>query len=306
MTREAVKGAWNGDAMKKRLILGLVLAALASVPAHAGLFGESDEEKAARLHEQDQDATIRDLGQRVHDLEDSLRQATGQNESLAHQIQQLNEKISRQQKDFEYRLCTVAAQQLGATGGEDQSALPCGGGAGVSQSFSPPPPQAQANVPPGSPVVRLVPPPGSLGTLPANGANAAPAASPDPQAQGRFNAALDLLAKARYEDARAAFRGFADANPDDPLAPQALYWVGDIAFVQKDYANAARSFAEGVKKYPASTRGPDSMLKLGQSLIELGQTKEGCMTLGALNGKYPNASKTVLGQAAAERKASCH
>ncbi len=40
------------------------------------------------------------------------------------------------------------------------------------------------------------------------------------------------------------------------------------------------------------------MLKLGLSLLELGQKKEGCTTLGALKAKYPNANKAVLDRAA--------
>lgn len=294
--------------MKKQLILSLFVASLAATaPSHAGLFGESEEEKAARVHEQNQDATIADLNQRLHDLEDSLRQSTGQNEALAHQIQQLNDKISRQQKDFEYRLCTLSAQQLGANQ-DGESTMNCGAGTGVSQSYAPPPQQSQSNnnIPPGSPVVRLSPPPGSLGTLPAKSANAAPPSGDGTADRSQFNTALNLASKQRYDEARAQFRSYADANPDDELAPQAVYWVGSISFLQKDYAGAAHAFAEEIKKYPTSSRAPDSMLKLGQSLIALGQTKEGCMTLGALSAKYPNASKQVAGQAANERKTSCH
>ena len=117
---------------------------------------------------------------------------------------------------------------------------------------------------------------------------------------------MNLLAKGRNDEASAAFRGFADTHPKDDLAPQAIYWVGDIAYVEKDYYNATRAFAEVIKKYPTSARAPDSMLKLGQSLIAMGQTKEGCMTLGALPSRYPNASKSVVAQAVGERKASCH
>ena len=293
--------------MKKQVIVGMFAGLLLVAPAHAGLFGESDEEKAARLHEKDQDAAIADLTQRIHDLEDSLRQSTGQNEQLAHQIQQLNDKIARQQKDFEYRLCTVVGQQMGAgqdEGDGQQSAINCGGGGGngggVSTSFNAPALRPQQQLPPQA---GLAPPPGNLGTLSANSKTA----SLGPQGgHGQFDTALDLLAKGRYDDARARFRAFADANPDDEMAPEAIYWVGDIGFVQKDYANAAHAFAEQMKKYPTSTRSPASMLKLGQSLIAMGQTKEGCMTLGALPGKYPNATKQIAGQAASERKASCH
>lgn len=284
----------------------LALSALSIAPAQAGLFGDSDEEKAARQHERDQDASIADLTQRVHDLEQSLSRATGDNESLSHQVQQLNDKLERQKRDFEYRLCTVAGQQLGAGQGDEQgAALPCGGGSGggAAMTYNAPPPPP-ANTAAQSNIVRLAPPPGVLGTLPAGGG--APAPMGNPQTRSEFNAALDLLAKARYDDASAAFRSFADSKPGDELTPQAVYWIGDIAYVQKDYAGAAHTFVEQLKKYPTSSRAPDSMLKLGQSLIAMGQTKQGCSALGTLASQYPTASKSILGQAAAARKTSCH
>lgn len=300
----------------RNLIRGCMVAFLAfgalSMPAHAGLFGESDEEKAARQHEKDQDASIADLNQRLHDLEQALSRATGDNESLAHQVQVLSDKLERQKKDFEYRLCTLSAQQLGAAGqaGDDQNqtALPCPGGGGVSMTYNaPPPPTQQQSVPQQSQgQVHLAPPPGVLGTLPAGTKMASVAPATNPAAKSQFDSALDMLAKARYDDARSAFRGFADAHPDDPLAPQAIYWIGDIAYVQKDYISAAHAFGEQIQKYPTSTRSAGSMLKLGQSLIAMGQTKKGCMTLGALPSQYPAAAKNITAEAAAEQKSSCH
>ena len=247
----------------------------------AGLFGESDEEKAARLREDNQDAQIADLTQRVHDLEHSLQQLTGQNEQLGHRVQELRDKLDSQQKDYDYKLCSLSAQLLGASTAPDQSggALPCNLTAGAA-------PDALATFGPG----------GTLGTLPQGSA---------PDTRPQFDAAMNLLAKAQYDEARAAFRTFVDNNPKDPLASQAVYWVGDIAYVQKDYGGAAQAFAEEIKKYPTSPRGPDSMLKLGQSLLALGQKKEGCLTLGAIKSKYSQASASVLSQAASARAASC-
>jgi tol-pal system protein YbgF len=286
----------------------------------AGLFGESDEEKAARLqHEADQDGQIATLNNKVRDLEDSVRNLTGQNEELQHRLSDLNAKIDKQQKDFEYRLCAMAAQQLGASTDQgDANAVPCPGGTGASATFAPPPPrpQQQANndealndsgADNGGTVRGR--PPGVLGTLPA-GSDAAPpprtAAGPDSDdSRAQFSNAMNLLAKARYDEAAAAFRAFADTHPKDPLAPQAVYWVADISYVQKDYANATRGFAEVIKKYPDSARAPDAMLKLGQSLIAAGQKPEGCTALAALPAKYPKASKAVLDQGADARKANC-
>ena len=65
------------------------------------------------------------------------------------------------------------------------------------------------------------------------------------------------------------------------------------------------AFAEQIKKYPKSPRGPDSMLKLGQSLLAMGRTQEGCTTLGAIKSKFPEAPAATLTLAAGTRKASC-
>jgi len=274
----------------------------------ADLFGESDEEKAARLqHEQAQDGSIASLRQRVDDLENTLRRTTGAVEELGHRINELNSRIERMQKDFDYRLCTIAAQQLGATPeAGDASALPCNGVGAAPAAVSPA--AAPSISPPASAenrgAIRLAPP-GVLGNLPATGGpGTGPASSDGPAARAKYEEGMRLLAKAQYDEARSAFRGFADDYPTDELAPQAVYWLGDIAYVQKDYPSAARAFAEEIKKYPSSSRAPESMLKLGQSLIAMGQKSQGCTTLGALPSKYPNAAKTITARASQERKAA--
>jgi tol-pal system protein YbgF len=278
----------------------------------ADLFGESDEEKAARLaKEQGQDAAIAQANQAISDLEDTVRRMQGQMEQLHHQLDEANAHIDRMQKDFDYKICTMTAQQLGTT--PDQNGLPCGGSDTGNPAPTPAPgvtfpaPGSVANAP-----QHLAPPPGILGQIPSNtpmpipppataaNGGAAPATSNRPQ----FDAAMNLLSKGQYDEARAAFRTFADTNPQDALTPQAVYWVGAIAFVRKDYPGAARAFVEEIKNYGTSARAPESMLKLGQSLIAMNQKSQGCTTLEALPGKYPQASPNVLGQAKAARKAA--
>ncbi len=281
----------------------------------AGIFGESKEEKAARLaaeqREADQDAAIADLKAQIRDLEDTVRRLTGQNEVLSHKVEQFDGKVDRLQKDFDYKLCTVMAQQVGG----DTGSLPCdgnsSGNATPPPSYQPPPAPAQSFTPvpstaQGAPR-QLAPPPGTLGTLPrSSGVPADTAAANASPYRAEFDTALNLLGKAQYDEARAAFRTFADNHPKDDLAPQAVFWIGNIAFVQKDYQNAAHAFAEGIKKYPSGSRAAESMLKLGQSLIAMGQKKEGCFTLGALPSTYPKASKTTVAQAdAAHKGAGC-
>jgi tol-pal system protein YbgF len=281
----------------------------------AGLFGDDEEEKARQQHEADQDATIQQLRQRVDDLEDALRRQTGQNEQLSHRVQELSQKMDRMQKDFDYKLCSMAQQQTGATSEEgfscaqtsDQNA-PLASNTAASNTTATISGPVQSTVPNGP--AKLASPPGTLGTLPAdtrlpqsNSQGIAPQATPS-ATQPEFDAAMDLLAKTQYAEARSAFRAFADAHPKDELTPKAVYWVGNIAFIQKDFQGAEQAFVEELKKYPTSPRAPESMLKLGQSLLALKQTKEGCTTLGFLPTKYANATKTIKDKAVAARKAA--
>ena len=273
---------------------------------------------------EDRDRALED---KVQSLTQSLSQATGANEDLTHQLQLLNDKLDREEKDFAYRLCMLSAQQLGA--GNDQGLNCAAAGTASAPPVAPAPgghDARRALAAAGSrqrrrtttdtpaqaaPMADARPPsarrPGTrhLGSLDAP-VPPGPPAPPQGGGNHQFDAAMNLLTKAQYTEASAAFRAYADANPDDTdLSPQAIYWIGDIAFVQQDYPTAISAFAEEIKKYPNSSRSPDSMLKLGQSLLATGQTSGGCTTLAALKSKYPQASASTLAAAAGARKASC-
>lgn len=289
----------------------------AGVMQVADLFGPSDEERAAAAqHEQAQDSSLTTLDQRASGLEDSLRRLTGQVEVLEHRLDEFDTRLERMQKDFNYKLCTLSAQQLGA-GATDNSGIPCPGGQSGAVAPAAPAPDTSSAAP--AAVTHLAPGPGVLGTLPQGADNnppppsTAPAVAPSSNqvasidTHAQFEAAMNLLAREQYDDASAAFRNFADTYPKDSQAPQALYWLGDIAYVQKDYDAASHAFAEVLTKYPASSPAPESMLKLGQSLLAMNEKQRGCTALHVLETKYHSASKTVLSEAEAVRKAGgCH
>jgi tol-pal system protein YbgF len=320
--------------IKQRLLVSTLASLLvfAPVAANAQLFGPSDEEKA-REDAQDkgvqdlttktdqEEARIRALEDKVRGLTESLAQSTGANEEMNHRIQVQNDKIDQMQKDFAYRLCTLSAQQMGAGDSMNCAA------AGTASAGAVPPPGALrpgAALPPidatgngqftngqggfvTAPASAPAPmgrSPGVLGTLPMGSGPMGPGAPAGNSAQ--YDQAMNLMSRAQYDEAQAAFRSYADANPDDSdLSPQAIYWVGNISYVRQDYAPAARAFAEVIKKYPKSPRASDAMLKLAQSFMGMGQKTEGCTTLGLIKTKYPQANPQTLSQAASLRKTAC-
>jgi len=278
------------------LMLAVAPVLLTSSDAEAQIFGSNTDEleaDIARLQGEVNElrassSALQMSNQRIDDIEESLRRVTGELETLTHQMTQLNERLTRMQNQIDY----IERSQTSATLSGDfplENAVPLDG--------------AAPSLAPG-----LAPGPGTLGAIPNNAplpTPAAPIPAGDPQAE--FDAAMALLTRAQYDRAGEAFRAFSVGHPDTELGAQALYWTGDIAYsVHNDYQVAARDFAELLRQYPDAPRAPEGMLKLGLSLLALGQKQEGCVTLAALPRTYPNASATIAERARNERQeAAC-
>jgi tol-pal system protein YbgF len=117
----------------------------------------------------------------------------------------------------------------------------------------------------------------------------------------KYDYAFDLLRQANYPAAEQAFRSFLQQHPNDSLAGNAKYWLGETYYVRGDNQNAAIVFAEGFQEYPNSSKAPDNLLKLGMALSNLGSTQDACGTFSELRRRYPNAASTILRRAEREQ-----
>ena len=125
---------------------------------------------------------------------------------------------------------------------------------------------------------------------------------PNTDAQSLYEQGYGSMLQHDYGAAEAAFGQLIASYPNDPLAGSAQYWIGESYYVRGQYKNAADAFLKGYKKYKASDKAPDTLLKLGMSLAELGQKDAACSTFSELGGKYPQAPEHILDQAKGERK----
>jgi tol-pal system protein YbgF len=129
---------------------------------------------------------------------------------------------------------------------------------------------------------------------------------PNGDAQTLYQQGYGALLQKDYAGAEVAFSQLVDAYPSDPLAPNAQYWLGETYYVRGQYKNAADAFLKGYKKYKSGDKGPDTLLKLGMSLAELGQKDAACSTLDELKTKYPGAPEHIGdGAQTWRRKAGC-
>jgi tol-pal system protein YbgF len=110
-----------------------------------------------------------------------------------------------------------------------------------------------------------------------------------------FTAYSDYLKK-NYELAIKGFRQFIDLYPQNGLADNSLYWIGECYYAQRMYQEAVNTFAELIEKYGEGDKVPAATLKQGFALIEMGKQSEGVTVLKALISRFPLSEEASLAQ----------
>jgi tol-pal system protein YbgF len=243
---------------------------------------------------------------RFGQVDDQIRSLTGQIEEINYNLDQLKRRLDKLVNDVDQRLSALEH------GGAQTAAA---GEAAAAPSVPPPAPTGVLRPPRGQPT----PPPGAganpsepasasgvLGSLPANPPAAAQQAAagnlPSGTAQEQYNYAFGLLRQTDYPAAEQALRAFIQRYPNDPLAANAQYWLGETYYVRKDYNGAAAAFAEGYQKYPKGGKAPDSLLKLGMALGNLGQKADACRAFARLDRDFPSAPANIKERASSEKQ----
>ena len=146
-------------------------------------------------------------------------------------------------------------------------------------------------------------PPGPhTAAVPQPGAPAEADASP----KQLYETAYGYLLQRDYGAAEAAFDDFLRRHPNDPLAGNAQYWLGESLYVRGQYRAAAGAFLKGYQTYGKSAKAPENLLKLAMSLQRLGQKDAACSSYSELATKFPSAPTHVKNTAQTERqRAGC-
>jgi tol-pal system protein YbgF len=137
---------------------------------------------------------------------------------------------------------------------------------------------------------------------PAFGAATAPNAADAGNAKQLYETAYGYLMQRDYAAAQGSFEDFLSRYPQDSLAGNAQYWLGEAHFVRGEYKAAAGSFLKGYQNYAGNARAADSLLKLAMSLDRLGQKDAACSSFGELSTRFPNAPENVKMRAKSERQ----
>ena len=125
---------------------------------------------------------------------------------------------------------------------------------------------------------------------------------PDVEPNKQYEFSTNLLKVGDYNTAERAFREFVVSNPEHDLAGNAQYWYAETFRIRQLYTDAASAYLEGYQKYPKSEKAPINLLKLGVSLVQIGEKDQGCLMITGVQKQYPKANQSVLQKAIYEEK----
>jgi tol-pal system protein YbgF len=295
-----------------RSFFALLIALWLAAPAAA----QTQEEGAMRLY--------------IQQLEERVRQLTGENERLMYELNKLRVSLG-QPPLLADPLQTGAVPTDPAQGVQVGATLPAG---------TPPQDLGTLSVSPDDP---LIAPDGALpadpnapvdlSTLaagvtpelvnPAQGTTLAPATDPSLQTAGlpvapspvtalsgsprdEYDLAYGYILTGDYDLAEETLKTWLAAYPSDPQAVDAQFWLGESHLQQGEYRDAANAFLSVYKTAPDSIKGPDSLMKLGASLSALGEKDAACGTFAELGRRYPQGSESLMSRVRDEQaKAGC-
>ena len=118
----------------------------------------------------------------------------------------------------------------------------------------------------------------------------------------QYEFATSFLKVGDYSTAERAFREFVLSNPDHELAGSAQYWYAETFRIRQLYTDAASAYLEGYQKYPKGKKAPINLLKLGVSMVQIGEKDQGCKMINGVELQYPNANQSVIQKAKYESK----
>ena len=125
---------------------------------------------------------------------------------------------------------------------------------------------------------------------------------PDVSPEKQYEFAMSFMQVGDYNTSERAFREFININSEHELAGSAQYWYAETFRIRQLYTDAASAYLEGYQKYPKGEKAPINLLRLGVSLVQMGEKDQGCLMITGVKKQYPKANQSVLQKAQYEEK----
>ena len=192
---------------------------------------------------------------------------SGQVQSLNDSVDELKSRIGKLDKQLQ----DISAQL------QNIQSQPAGGGA--AQPGQPPQDPGQQPSSPGGGLTPNVAP--------------APQAAQAPPLRDTYQNALRDYNAAHYDVAASEFQDVLHYYPNDDLAGNAQFYIGEIAYKQQKWRDAIKSYNAVLEGFAGNAKAPAAQLHKGLALIQLNQKDSGVHELRALISRYPQSPEAL-------------
>ena len=231
---------------------------------------------------------------KLNDIEDQFRELTNKFEEVNFKLDKLSTRVTKIQSDAQLRFSDLESGSISVIT-EKQKTLP---GSTKPQDFGAAPAYQTSNLPKEQSVNSVE----SAQTVIAEEPSTREPLLPNKPAEDQYEFAVSFMKIGDYETAEFALKEFIDKNKDHDLAGSAQYWYGETFRIRQLYSDAATAYLDGYQNYPKSRKAPDNLLKLGITMVQLGEKDQGCKMISGIKKEYPKANKSVLQKAQYEQK----
>ena len=212
--------------------------------------------RAAETEPPEQAQRLAELGQRVEALDGQVRELLGRVDALENRPAPAPAAPSPEIPRLERRLADLAARVAAL---ESRPAAPTPAPAPA------PAPQARA-----------------------------PAPEPKVSARELYDRAYSLYKQGKYEDAREAFRRFAERYPKTDLTDNAYFWIGETYYDQQQYEKAILAYDKVVQGFPNGDKVPSALLKQAFAFDAIGDPVDARILLKKLLREHPSSEQAAI------------
>ena len=231
---------------------------------------------------------------KLNGIEDQFRELTNKFEEVNFKLDKLSTRVTKIQSDSQLRFSDLE-NGTNTISKKKKVSLP---GSAKPQDFGAAPGYEITNLPKEQSINSVE----SAQTVITEEAEKKTSLLPNKPAEEQYEFAVSFMKIGDYETAEFALKEFIEKNKDNDLAGSAQYWYGETFRIRQLYSDAATAYLDGYQNYPKSKKAPDNLLKLGITMVQLGEKDQGCKMISGLKKEYPKASKSVLQKAQYEQK----
>ena len=231
---------------------------------------------------------------KLNEIEDQFRELTNKFEEVNFKLDKLSSRVTKIQSDTQLRFSDLESGKDNVKK-EKKVSLP---GSSKPQDFGAAPGYQTSNLPKEQSINSVE----TARTVITEKPEEKDSLLPDKPANEQYEFAVSFMKIGDYETAEFALKEFIDKNKDHDLAGSAQYWYGETFRIRQLYSDAATAYLDGYQNYPKSKKAPDNLLKLGITMVQLGEKDQGCKMISGLKKEYPKASKSVLQKAQNKKK----